>query len=412
MNRSKNIIYLFVLFAVFSCDTSSSVEPRYSDYFLKYHGSAGDQIAAEFKQTLDGGFIIVGTSKSIEGGEEILLIKTDQLGNEEWNSTFVKGIEYKNEGIAVEILSDGSGYLVAGNSTAVINDADKDVLLIKVDNDGNELDREVLGDLNHVEEVSDILILNNGDIMLAGSSSNTTKFFKNSNPSDDTYDFYFPKVDINLDPITSWTGYWGFEGEDKAVSISQNNIGDFVIFGTSDRSETSDPSLDNNNFFVRTLLASEIFGDGGVTTGTTDNQLASNMSMTSVGGQLLVGTSESSNGSNIFISRINSDNKKASSFELLKVEATTGKAIVEAIGGGYLILGSITRNANSDVYLLKTNNSGAVIWEQIFGGSNDDLPGDLIQLEDGSIVFTCTVMLDNQQKIGLIKTNEKGNLYN
>lgn len=390
-----------------SCDTSISVEPHYADYFLKYHGGSGDQKAEQFAQTADGGFIMVGTSESIEGGVKILLIKADQFGNEEWHSTFGQGIN--DVGTAVEILPDESGYLVAGNFTNDVGNTD--VLLIKVGNSGEELVRKVLGEKGYNEEVNDIIILNNGDIMLAGSSSNINKFPKSLvSGVEDDFDFFFPQLDINLTSITSWLGYWGFEGTDKAVGLYQDDMDNFVIFGTSNKSENSDPSKDNNNFYIRTILANETFPDGGPSSGTIDDQFASEMSLTSDGGQLLVGTSTSSGGSNIFITRINVANQETLSLSLPELYDTTGKAIIEAKGGGFLILGSIIRNANSDIYLIKTNNSGNILWKRVFGGNNDDLPGDLIQLEDGSIVFTCTVTLDNQQKIGLIKTNEKGEL--
>jgi len=400
-------MFLTILLLIVSCDTSISVEPHHADYFLKYHGGSGDQKVEQFAHTLDGGYIMVGTSESIEGGVEILLIKADQFGNKEWHSTFGRGIN--DEGTAVEILPDGSGYLVAGNSTNVAGNTD--VLLIKVGNIGEKLDSKVLGEQNFNEEVNDILLLNDGNIMIAGSSSNVTKFPKPSIIGlEDDYDFFFPKLDINLTPVSSWLGYWGFGGTDKAVGIYQDDVGSYVIFGTSNKKD-SDPSKGENNFYVSSMLGDKEFTDGGVSSGTTDNQYASEMSLTSNGGKLMVGKSVfSDDSSDIYVTRFNSANETILSLSLSELYNTTGKAIVEARGGGFLILGSIVWNANSDIYLLKTDNSGNILWKRVFGGSNDDLPGDLIQLDDGSIVFTSTFTLDNQQKIGLIKTNENGDL--
>jgi len=334
----------------------------------------------------------------------MLLIKTDALGNEEWHSTYGRGIN--DEGRALEILPDGSGYVIAGNSTNGLGNTD--ILISKVDNNGTIIISDTVGNPNFNEEVSDLLIYNNTEIILAGSTSNVKP--KEKIPGVvDAYDFFTPKRDLNLAPI-SWDSRLGYGGTDKAYGIAQNTVGDIIIFGTSDRSVEGDTNKGLNNFLVKTIDVNGTDHNGDLVTGNQNDQLASRMSDASNGEQIMVGTSVYDGGSDIFISRRNSAKNATGAYELSKVERTTGKAIVEARGGGYLILGSIIRNGNSDVYLVRTNTRGAVIWEKIFGGDNEDLPGDLKQLEDGSIVFTCTITLDNQQKIGLIKTNENGEL--
>lgn len=423
MNRSRLITFFITAVTVFSCDNEKTVEPRYANFFIKYHGDNGNQIATQFAQTDDGGFIVVGTSSEEENpeeaakGAEIILIKTDAEGNEEWTFTF--GREYDDEGTAVEVLADGTGYYVAGNS--INSTGFKDVLVLKVSNQGDEENRVILGNTGYDHDVNDIHLLNEndkhgGEIILAGSSTYVDGFStaKDVTGLVDDYDFYYPKLDVNLSLITEWKGYWGFEGTDRATAIAQNQNNDFIICGTSNRKEPNDQIKDNNNFFLKTFNENELPESvgGGISFGTGDDQLVHDMSSTSDGGQLMVGTTFSGNSSNIFIARTNSANEGIGTFSITKVENTKGKAIVESKGGGFLILGSIIRNANSDIYLVKTNNRGAIIWEQVFGGNNDDTPGDLLQLEDGSIVFTCTVTLENQQKIGLIKTNKNGELMN
>lgn len=82
------------------------------------------------KQTVDGGYII-----TYSVSEDVALIKTDYLGNKVWERKF--GFSFYEAGESVELTSDG-GFIIVGSSMSqyVINEAY--VLLIKTDQHGNE----------------------------------------------------------------------------------------------------------------------------------------------------------------------------------------------------------------------------------------------------------------------------------
>jgi len=86
------------------------------------------------QQTTDGGYIIVGIAWSFETESyDFFLVKTDGDGNELWNKTL--GGSDADEGMSVQQTADG-GYIMTGN-TFPLDGLWSDILVIKTDEDGN-----------------------------------------------------------------------------------------------------------------------------------------------------------------------------------------------------------------------------------------------------------------------------------
>jgi len=66
-----------------------------------------------------------------------------------------------------------------------------------------------------------------------------------------------------------------------------------------------------------------------------------------------------------------------------------GNAIIEQDDGGFVLIGT-TKSGGAgafDAYLIETDASGNIQWEQTYGGSNYDAAYDAIETSDGGIVF-------------------------
>jgi hypothetical protein len=84
----------------------------------------------QVKQTMDGGYVIIGSTKSFgAGSNDFWLIKTDSLGNIEWDKTF--GGTSSEYGYSVDELESG-GFIIAG-----INNSIGDMFIVRTDGLGN-----------------------------------------------------------------------------------------------------------------------------------------------------------------------------------------------------------------------------------------------------------------------------------
>lgn len=90
-------------------------------------------------QTEDDGYILIGfsgyiTSGGKPGSSDILLIKTDATGKQEWSKT-IGGKKGRNFGYGIAVCPDG-GYILVGD-TSVDTAGNLDLLLLKTNHRGN-----------------------------------------------------------------------------------------------------------------------------------------------------------------------------------------------------------------------------------------------------------------------------------
>ncbi len=407
---SKYLWIIWGSFIILACDTTDNVEPRFNQVFIKYYGSDGDQYGADLKRTQDGGYILIGTtdpdkslaegSENASGDEDIVVIKTDSLGNQQWIRYYNSGPNIYDEGRSVVEIQ--GGYLIAGN--AFKSATNVDIVVFQLSLDGLVLNGPLFFDEGARETCNNITVLSDGYI-IAGS---TTAAIPNPPNEPDEQDFYTVRLDFNLveDPDWATNKIAGRQGKDTGIKVFQLNAGSdtLVILGFTDRPDG--PQFTGNTLtswqYIGTVNGADAYY------GDLENQICADIAE-SVGGFLMIGTLVG-NPNRMYYVRTNGLEPVVNQAVFTQFELE-GRSIVRSRDGDNIVLGQILYSGgNRDIFLGKTDFNGAEKWSRTFGDIGQDDGATVIENPDGSIVFTGTINLSGQRKIILIKTNSNGEL--
>ncbi|WP_345974208.1 hypothetical protein [Sulfurimonas sp. HSL3-7] len=140
----------------------------------EWHKSYGIGRIHSLQQTEDDGYVLTGINAPWEGEphstNDLLVIKTDAAGNEEWRRTF--GGADIDVGKKV-LLSDDGNYLIVGTtlsfSSGDLPHLRQDIYLIKLDPEGNTVWQKVKGMFQSDENAQTATLTSDGGFVVTGS---------------------------------------------------------------------------------------------------------------------------------------------------------------------------------------------------------------------------------------------------
>jgi len=180
-------------------------------------GPLNIDVAYSVEQTNDGGYIFTGNTLSYGAiGSDIWLVKTDNVGNEEWNNIY--GGKGRDHGYQV-LQADDGGYVAAGYTDSY-GAGSQDFCLLKTDSNGNEEWYRTFGGVESdmawsVDMTDDCGYILTGRTYSYGSG--------NSN-------LWLVKTDSN--GIEEWNRTYGSVGADaNGNSVQQTSDGGYIVTG-------------------------------------------------------------------------------------------------------------------------------------------------------------------------------------
>ena len=271
----------------------------------KLLGGGSEEQVSDIKQTIDGGYVVAGYSRSSangdvtgvnHGSEDYWIVKLDALGAIVWNKLLGgTGIEYAT---GIQQTTDG-GYIIAGYSSSsangdvtATNHGGFDDWIVKLDANGNIVWNKLLGG-NLWEVATSIQQTTDGGYIVAGYSQSSANGDV-TGVNHGSYDYWIVKLDATGN--ITWNKLLGGASEEQVSGIKQTIDGGYVVAGYSLSSANGDVTAANHggtDYWIVKLDAAGNISWNKLLGGSND-ELNPKIQLTTEGGYIVAGHSASS----------------------------------------------------------------------------------------------------------------------
>ncbi len=407
----------FITLSLMGCsednDNSTPQAPDIVVDFITTLGGSKNESAQAVVNTTDGGYAVLGHAQSMDGdvtnksneSYDYWVLKFDTTNQLQWQKTY--GGSDDDRGTDLIQTSDG-GYAVIGKSKS--NDLDvsenagfDDFWASKLDSSGSISWEYTFGFAGSDTPYSIIQTKDNGYLLsgVLDVSASNGQGDRNSIGSRHAGGDYWV-IKLNASGVKQWSNYYGGSFTDTAYDAIQTEDDGYIIIGSSDSDDVdiSNPRGSYDFWVIKisdtgTLVWEKSFGGSEI-------DEAHAISKTADGNYLIVGDTRSSdldisqnNGAaDLWVMKITPDGTLLWEKTLGGSSFDVGRSISKTQDNGFLISGSsrstngnLTSNkGQNDAWVVKINSSGNLEWQKAIGGSEVDFFYDVVELNDQTIV--------------------------
>ncbi len=344
----KSLIIIALLMAL----TTPSYASPVSQQWIKTYGGSNEDVMYCIQQTMDGGYIAAGYTKSFDGWLiDLLVLKIDTNGNVSWKKTY----RYGNSNFATSIqqTTDG-GYVLAGwtDLTSSVKG-----WILKLDGNGDISWQKAY---NGVVQFTSIQQTTDGGYIASGDYLN--------NDGGEVVEI----LKLNSAGNITWVKQFNLSYYEGADTVVQTSDGGYIL--TVHAALTSNYSvcilnLDNDgNIIWQKSYGNESFSS------------ASSIQQTADGGYIVAGVTNDS----AMVLKLDADGGIIWQ-RSYPYGTSLASGIKQTSDGGYNVVGSKSLHG-WDVFILHVNSSGNIIWQKSYGGTNGDFGVYFGQTMDGGII--------------------------
>lgn len=356
-------------------------------------GGLNDDVGTFVQETRDGGYIVVGYTASFGADSpyswliksqlrgDLWLIKTDSLGNVEWEKTL--GGFGREFGFCVQETDDG-GYIMTGAKKPSWF-ANYDLWIVKTDSKGI-VEWEKLYGGSREDLGFSICQTTDGGYIATG--------YRSFSPGKKLY-----IVKTNSSGDMEWERLYGGVNTAEGSCIQQTSDGGYIVTGYYYISSKEGPKED----LWLLKLDSSGFNEWDKTFGGAGRDIGLYVSQTDEGGYIVTGLTESygSGGGDVWLIKTDPRGNIEWDTTFGGIKFDQGTAVHQTADGGYIIAGfnstlNIPQSVEyflfkpsclSRVWLIKTDSTGKMEWDLAFGGPSNDWGNSMQETSDGGYIL-------------------------
>jgi len=317
----------------------------------------------------------------------------DGAPREEWNKTY--GGPRTEYAFNVE-QTDDDGYIICGNTNSY-GEGQEDIFIVKTDSYGNEIWNKTYGS-QYQDYYGFIQQTNDGGYAITGSIR-----------TDRGIPVSLIKTDSEGDIIWDKKYFYG-----EGYCLRQTSDNGYIISGSGAESPNSYEKLT----LIKTdidgdLIWQKFFGedsDYNYFSGITVYQTSADNGFITITAGYEYNYEEDN--TDAYIIKTDSNGNKEWDLKLGGPFDDYGYSILESSDGSYIFTGVVgSSGRNEDIWLVKLDNDGDIVWEKRYDYSNDDYGYSIDETVDNGFII-CGYIKKNGEKsqLFLMKTDSEGNL--
>lgn len=416
--KYTSLILVIITLIAFACSNTEPIgkadDPVFNNGRVKTLGGSLNESGQSIIKTTDGGYAILGHTQSNDGdinnkaddSFDYWLLKFDQTHTLQWQQNY--GGNDDDRGVDIIQTNDGGyaliGFSKSNNRDVTENNGANDFWICKLNANGDILWEKSFGFLgadngNSIIETQDngYLIVGVLDVSASNGQGNSKIAATKRHAGGDYW-----AIKLNDSGEKQWSRYYGGTFTDTPNDVIQANDNSYLIVGSSD---SNDVDIKNNkgsyDFWIvkisesGTLIWEKSFGGSQI-----DEAYA--ICNSGDGNYIIVGDTRSTDFDV-------TSNNGAADLWLIKISPQgdliwdktyggssfdVGRSISKTQDGHFIISGSsrsadgdLTENkGQNDAWILKIDINGNLIWQKTIGGSNIDFAYDAVELNNKNII--------------------------
>lgn len=380
--RVQIIFTVFFLFIIHSLLAQPQIE------WFNIYGTAANDFGGEIIQARDGGFVVAGGQAIDENSDDWLIIKTDANGDVEWQKNF--GTRFFERVKGLEQTAD-DGYVLTGG----LSQSDsllEEFTIVKLDKDGELLWQKFTG--KFLPHVNDLALTADSGYILAGNSDGLG--------SDVRSDALFRK--LNADGDLEWEKQYGGNLSDEIFSIQQTSDLGYIAVGCSNSTDgdLTSNNGDNDLWVLKMDAVGEI--EWSKSFGGTNDEASRYVEQSADGGFVIAGYTSSGNGDvsenygnlDVWIVKLDASGNLLWEKNYGGTSEDRAQSMQKVSTGGFVVSGFTrsrdvdvdSNNGIIDIWIFKIDEIGNLEWEKTFGGTGIDQSFAVRETADGGFVAT------------------------